>query len=124
MTRRARLHPERPYLDALPHTERHMAALHGASQTGPGTGGRQNGHSEAVRESLGAAGVIAVLVGQGDPDQPLECQARPCRPPLDLLGAESGVEQEHGAFRLHGKAVPSRSRAKRVERGHDTAPLS
>ena len=49
--------------------------------------------AEPARQAGGAAGVVAVLVGQHDAADPLEREPGELRPPLDLPGAEPGVDQ-------------------------------
>jgi hypothetical protein len=65
-----------------------------------------------------AAGVIAVLVGERDAGDPRQIQSRRLRPPLDLAGAEPGVEQHRRAIHLDRAAVAAGTRAQDIEPHH------
>src|SRR5215204_6656843 len=75
-------------------------------QPGPRPGCGQDRNPEEPCQAGGAAGVIAVLVCQRNSGDHPKIEAGAGCPPLDLAGAEPGVDQERHTLRLDGKAVP------------------
>ena len=74
--------------------------------------------AQTAGQPPGSPGMIAVLVGEDNRADPLQRQARGLGAPLDLTGAEPGVDQHGEAVHLHRAAVAARARAQHEERRH------
>ena len=102
MTKRPELHlgaePERRGAPRAACAGRARVQVPGAVSTGT--------PSRRARRA-GAARVVAMLVGEDDAADPPQRQAGARGPPLDLAGAEPGVDQQRDPVRFHRAAVPA-----------------
>ena len=85
---------------------------------------RRHRHRPDPRGAGRAPAVVAVLVGERDAGHARQLESCRLRAPLDLAGAESGIQQDGDPVRFEGEAVAPGARSQHEQPHHPPVPLT